>query len=69
MYGRIGCLAAGVALTALTLLGCGQEQAPTAPRRQRRSSHHRRPSISGSARARSRSWSRCKLTRTRGRAE
>jgi hypothetical protein len=26
MYGRIGCLAAGVALTALTLLGCGQEQ-------------------------------------------
>ena len=27
MYGRIGCLAAGVALTALTLLGCAQEQA------------------------------------------
>jgi hypothetical protein len=26
MYGRIGCLAAGVALTALPLLGCGQQQ-------------------------------------------
>ena len=26
MYGRIGCLAAGVALAALTMLGCGQEQ-------------------------------------------
>lgn len=26
MYKRVGCLAAGVALTALTLLGCGQEQ-------------------------------------------
>jgi transcriptional regulator of aromatic amino acid metabolism len=26
MYGRIGCLAVGVALSALTLLGCGQNQ-------------------------------------------
>jgi hypothetical protein len=31
MYGRIGCLAAGVALTALTLLGCGQEQGADRP--------------------------------------
>jgi hypothetical protein len=51
MYGRIGCLAAGVALTALTLLGCGQEQgadrtAPAKAQQPPQTAEHQRVRVS-----------------------